>query len=120
MAIISDGITDVVLDFADETYDPLFDKSVRTSTSGRLKAQFGGERFQISVKARVTQTQFRAVINLLKSGSDSYFYTPGDQLTSLYPDIEYPIQVDLDKLESFFDNKKIFYIKFAVRSTGYV
>ena len=120
MAIISDGTTNITLDFVDETYDPILDKSVRTSTAGRLKSQVAGERLQISAKARVTQAQYRSIMDLLNNGATAYFYTPGDNLTTYYANVTFPLEVDISKITDSFDNKKIFYIKFDVRSVSYI
>lgn len=120
MGIISDGITPIDLGFTDEVYDPNLEESTRQSTGGRTKRQVSGERLQITVRAAVTQTLLRSVLTLLNNSSSSYFYTPTDQLTDLYPSITYPLEVNITNIESTFDNKNIFYVKFDVVSVDYL
>ena len=119
MAIISNGVTDIDLQFADEKMIPSIDKVNKKSSGGDLKQQVGGERFKLKVKARVTPIVFRSLIDMLKDGSEQYFYTPQDEYV-LYSSVTKPIPVQVDKLAEDWDNRNVYYITFTVESTSYL
>lgn len=119
MAIISNGTTDITLEFADEILLPSLEKVNKRASGGNLKQQVGGERIQLGVKARVTPSLFRSVLDLLKDGSINYFYTPEDDY-DLYTKVIKPIPVQIDNIGEEWDNRKVHYIKFDVRSISYI
>ena len=119
MAIISDGITDIVIEFVDEIPQPKIDKVNKVSSGGRLKQQVGGQRFGMKCKARVTAAKFQNVINLLNNGSLNYYYTT-EVDHPLYSNVSQPVPVQVNKIGQNWDNRSFHYIEFSLEGISYI
>ncbi len=122
MATISDGTTDLDLGSSIETIDPQLEKSSKRTGGGNIRAITGGERFKMSVQARLTAAQYRTFIDLMNNGANEYFFTPSDstQWTDLYPATTWPLSIDLTGLRRQWDNRTSYYVDFTVESASYV
>jgi hypothetical protein len=122
MAIVSDGTTDLDLGLCEEKEMGGLEKSTKTTAGGNRRSITAGERFAMDVKARLTPAEFRSLRDLLNNGSSNYYFTPSDttQWTDLYPDITWPLNVDISAPIRDWDNRSRYYVSFGVSSTSYV
>ena len=119
MAIISDSSTDITLLYVDEKPSfGLIDAS-KTSASGAIKNQVSGERLKLTCRFRTTSTILRQILDLLKNGSDYYYYTSEDT-HGIYSDVTFPLQVKISKLKWVWDNRSTYYGSFIVESVDYI
>jgi hypothetical protein len=119
VAVISDGSTDITLEKADEKVDFGVIEAFKLSASGAIKSQTSGERFKLKCKFRTNSGNLRALLNLLKNGSDYYYYTPEDE-HGIYSDLTYPLQCNFSKLKHVWGYDDIFYGSFTVESVDYM
>lgn len=119
MAIISNGTTNITIDFADETIEPSIDKVNKVSAGGNLKQQVGGERFKMKVKARMTAEKYREITNLLNDRSTGYYYTT-EVNHPYYSDVVQPIPVLVSKFGQEWDNRNVHYISFDLEGISYI
>ena len=123
MAIFSDGTTDLTIT-ADEQYKPQIEKTTKRTAGGNLRSITSGERFEVIAKIRVTPTEYRSLINLLKNNSNNYYFTPEDSskawMSSIYPDITWPLNVNFDNLSRDWDNRGYWYVSMDIEGTSYV
>lgn len=117
---LSDGTTSITIDNADETENTVIDQAVRKSAGGSLKQQISGERFSLDVRIRVTETEARAIKNLLTNNSSRYYYTPDTDYSILYPDTEFPIEVIISKYNRIWNNNNYQYFTFTVDGVDYL
>ena len=119
MAIISDGTTDITINYVDEKAEFGLIEASKMSASGAIKSQVSGERFKLTCKFRTTATNLRALLNLLKNGADYYYYTPEDT-HGIYSDLTFPLACYISKVKYVWDNRSTYYGSFSVESTDYI
>jgi hypothetical protein len=122
MAKVTDGTTEIDFGKCMETVMPSLEKATKTTAGGNFRAITAGERFRMEVKPRVTPAVYRSFIDLLNNGASNYYFTPSDttQWTALYPDITWPLNVDISSPMKDWDNRSYYYISFEVVSVSYV
>lgn len=118
-ALISNGTTDINLGLSDEIPNRPIEKSSKQSASGATKQQIAGSRLIFRVKSRITGAVYNSLINLLTDGSEFYFYTPTDT-HSMFPDVTFPLAVEITPPKRDFDNRDIYYISFTAKSIDYI
>jgi hypothetical protein len=121
MAIISDGITDITLEYADERIDPVIERSSTVTAGGNIRSITGGERINFVVKSRVTPAIYRSLLNLITNGALQYFYTPNDTTdwSDLYATTTFPLNVNINTIKREWDNRGIYYITMELESVSY-
>jgi len=124
MAIISDGTTDITIEFVDEDINPAIEETIKRTAGGNLRKITGGERLGLNLELRVTPSQYRSVLSLLTNNADNYFYTPEESTasywSSLYPDLEFPLNITYTNLKRTWDNRGYWYIKMDAEFTNYI
>jgi hypothetical protein len=124
MAIISDGSTDITIEFVDEEINPNLEKSEKRTAGGNARSITGGERLILDLKLRLTPSQVRSITNLFKNNANNYYYTPEDSTadywSELYPSLSFPYNATFSKLVRDWDNRSKWYYKMVVTSTEYV
>lgn len=122
MAIISDGTTEIDLGKTAETIGPGLEKTSKRTGGGNIRSITSGERFKMDCRSRGTPAVYRSLLDLMKNGASSYFFTPTDtsQWTDLYPLTTWPMNANIFDIKREWDNRGIFYIKYKVESTSYV
>nr|BDD44680.1 hypothetical protein 10 [Legionellales bacterium] len=122
MAIISDGTTEIDFGRADETVLPGLEKTTKVTAGGNIRSITAGERFKMRVIVRVTPAVYRSFIDLMNNGASNYYFTPTDttQWDDLYPDITWPLNVDISGIDRDWDNRSYYYVSFNVESVSYV
>ena len=118
-AIISDGTTDINIGLANEIPNRVIERNSKNSASGAIKQQVAGSRLIFSVNARVTGVVYNSLVNLLVNGSQFYFYTPTDT-HSMFPDVTFPLAVEISGLKRDWDNRNVYYISFKTKSIDYI
>ena len=118
-AIISDGTTDINIGLANEIPNRVIERNSKNSASGAIKQQVAGSRLIFSVNARVTGAVYNSLVNLLVNGSQFYFYTPTDT-HSMFPDVTFPLAVEISGLKRDWDNRNVYYISFKTKSIDYI
>jgi hypothetical protein len=124
MCIIYDGTTTFTSLLSDESINPVIEKNTKRTAGGNTRSITGGERFKATVKIRETPGDYRSLLNVLNSGADNYYFTPQDStaswMTSLFPDISFPLNANIGAPKREWDNRSAWYIVFDVESSGYV
>jgi hypothetical protein len=122
--ILTDGTTTFTSLNSDEKIEPIIEKNTKRTAGGNTRSITGGERFSATVRIRETHGDYRSLLNLLNNGADNYYFTPQDStatwMTSLYPDITFPLNINVSPPTREWDNRSVWYIKFDVESSGYV
>jgi len=119
MAIISDGSTNVTIPYVNEIADPEMITANKLSGSGAIKGQTSGERFKLKCDCRTTSTIFRNLLDLLKNGQDTYYYTANDS-HGIYSGITYPLECRIELKSNKWDNRGTYYFSFSVESVDYI
>ena len=117
---ITDGITEIEVEYADETENTIIDQSIRRTTGGSLKQQISGERFSLDVRVRVTPTTARSIKTLLMNGASRYYYEPEEDYSVLYPDVTFPVEVIVSKFNRIWNNDSFQYFTFTVDAVDYI
>ncbi len=117
--ILSDGTTDIEVEYANEVNIPVIDKSTRTSASGNIKSQTSGKRFALQVKCRTTATIATAMYEMLTNGAAAYYYTPEENHAPFSSSL-YPIEVSVSDFKIEWDNRSTYYLNFKVESVSYL
>jgi len=122
MATVSDGTTNIDIGTSDERIDATIEKSTTRTAGGNYRSVTGGERLAFSVKCRLTPAVFRTLLDLLKNGASSYYFTPNDSSTisDLYPTTTFPLNCNITNLKRSWDNRSYYYVSFTVESSSYV
>jgi hypothetical protein len=101
---ITDGVTNLTFTDSDDIIDPIIEKSSRRTGSGDFRC--------------------RTILNLLNNNATNYFFTPREStqswMTALYPDITFPLNVNVTKFKTSFQTKDVVYFTIKVESTSYV
>lgn len=122
--VLTDGTTTLTFSNSDENINPVLEKNTKRTAGGNTRSITGGERALFNVTVRLTPTQYRTLLNLLNNGADNYFFTPQDStdtwMTSLYPDISFPLNVNITETARKWDNRSYWYVEMQAESTGYV
>jgi len=119
VAIISDGSTDITIQYVDEKPQPQLITADKMSASGAIKSQTSGERLVIKCEARMTASQLRSVLDLLKNTASTYFYTP-EETHGVYADVLFPIEARFSELKHKWDNRSFYYVTWKVESVDYL
>jgi hypothetical protein len=77
--ILTDNVTTITYDLADEVAAPVWNSNVVVTIGGRVKQQADSQRLRISIGLRLTQAEITTLSNLLKSFNTLY-YTPSRPL----------------------------------------
>ena len=119
MAILSNGTINITIPETDEVIQPSIEKINKKASGGDLKQQVGGERLKIKCKARVPAALFRSIVDMLKDGSEEYFYTT-EVTHPFYANVVQPIPVQVSDVGQQWDNRKFHYIDFMIESISYI
>ena len=122
--IVSNGgglITDSIeVDYADEIPNIIIDNTNRITAGGQIKTIVSGERFSLGVRVRVSQLQYRILINLLRSSQGTLYYTPEQDYSIMYPTVAFPLMVSITDIKQEFKGGVVQYISFTVTGTEYI
>jgi hypothetical protein len=117
---LTDGTTSITVNYADEQYETILEKTSTRTAGGNIRSTTGGERFRISVRVRVTESECRSIMALLTNNAETYYYTPDTDFSTLYPDLSFPIAADISEIKREWNNNTVIYLNFTVEALGYV
>jgi hypothetical protein len=124
MAILSDGTTELDIDYVDERIDPIVEETTSRTAGGSLRQITGGQRLRLFLDMRLTPSQYNTLLSILVSNTNNYFYTPEESTSSywsdLYPSVTFPINVIFSNQERDWDNRKYWYVKLQAETTSYI
>lgn len=124
MAIISDGTTNISIDYVDERIRPEIEESTTRTAGGDTRRVPGGERLRIKSEWRLTPAQYRSILTLLTNNASNYFYTPEDSTasywTDLYPSLTFPMNAQFTEVGRTWDNRSYWYVEMEIESTSYL
>lgn len=120
MKITDGGLNEVEIDYADEKLVIKLDTTTRTASGGDLKTLPTGERFRLKVRVRVEDDKLRQLIDILMGGSETIYYTPEEDYSTLYPTLTFPLRVSITstKLDDYSGNKR--YVSFSLVGVSYI
>jgi hypothetical protein len=102
--------------------DPEIEMTTKNSTGGDIKTQISGERFKSIESYPVTGAQLRSILDLIKNGSNNYFYTPHTTPPE-YDSTDFPMLCKIDykgKTTRAVDGgAPIYYITLEITGVGY-
>ncbi len=124
MAIISDGVTDVTIDYVDENINPVVERTTKRTAGGNLRTITSGERLDMQLNMRVTPAQYRSLLTIFTNKADNYFYTPEASTASywsaLYPSLTFPMNATFRNMKRDWDNRGYWYVQMNMESTEYL
>jgi hypothetical protein len=120
MAIFSDGTTDITVKYVDEIVQPQLDRSVKTSSSGKIKTQTAGERLKFTLRFRETGANARTLIDLLNNGADEYYYTNEDTHSFYTDKVTWPLNVVFTNWSFEFDSRTNYIVNLEMMSVDYL
>ena len=101
---------------------PDIEASFRQSAGGDLKSQISGERFTVIERIRLTGTQYRTLLDILKDDLNEKQYTPNvvpDYLTAG----DFPMTVTIPrhkKMRHVGGGDKKYYVELFIRGVSYI
>ena len=106
--------------YADEVPLIKLDTTRRVSAGGDYKTIPTGERFALNVSVRVNNTNLRTLLDIIMGGSETLYYTPEEDYSTLYPTVSFPLKVSMTnyKISDYSGIQK--YITFSVESVAYI
>ncbi len=121
--ILTDGTTSLTFDDASTfTPDQEVERSEDRSAGGKIKTQVGGERFIYIETLQVNGSELRGLLNLIKNGSNTYFYTPSETPPEFVA-ADFPIAVVVQyqgKNERFGDGEIKYFVELRITGIDYV
>lgn len=114
----TNSLTSVGTQFDDE---PEIEMSSSMSSGGELKTQILGERFTFSEQLRLTETEYRTLVNILKDPLHEKYYTP-TKIPGYMTAADFPIVVtgNSKKVRHAGNGEKLHYVLCNFRSTSLV
>jgi len=119
---ITDGTTTLTFTDSEENFNDFdIEKTRKMTAGGDWKSIVAGERFDIKSRFRTTPENLRLLKDLLNNGSSNYWFTPTvDWSSDLFPDITFPLRVDITKIKIEWHNGSYYYVTMDVESVSYV
>lgn len=117
-AILTDGTTSLTWTDSDFHADAQIELS-RSKTAGAVwKTQVAGERMVASESLRLTEAQYRSLVNLLKANYNYLYYTP-NSIPAEYTASQFPMKVTVDlqqKKAEAYNGAVIYHVMLDIQS----
>lgn len=120
--VLTDGTTTLTIAESNFMAHSEIEMSREKSAGGIYKMQIGGERFMSTEHLRLTATQYRTLLNILKSNSDYYYYTPS-YIPAEYSAVTFPIKVSFSlssKNTEAYNGEVIYYVDLEIESAEFI
>ncbi len=118
-ATLTDGTTTLTWTDSDFHSDTEIELSRAKSAGAVWKTQVAGERMVASESLRLTEAQYRSLVNLLKSNYNYLYYTPA-VIPAEYTSSQFPMKVIVDlakKASEAYSGAVIYHIKLEIQSS---